>query len=213
MKDCECVLFLQWVLPKMELKWRGFRKVRRQVCKRIARRIRYLGLKNITAYRHFLETNTSEWQVLDAMCYATVSCFYRDKKVFAYLERAVLPQLVRSMISQERNQLKVWSIGCCAGEEPHSLALLWQLRLNALFPSVTMDIVASDSDPVSLKRAAQACYKGGSLKHLPPKWLEMAFRQDGNLYCLLPRFKRTVRFVSHDVRHDSIKQQYDLVLC
>ncbi|MGR8981908.1 MAG: hypothetical protein ACU84H_17720, partial [Gammaproteobacteria bacterium] len=44
MKDEACVQFLQWALPQMQLRWQGFRKVRKQVCKRIGRRIAELGL-------------------------------------------------------------------------------------------------------------------------------------------------------------------------
>jgi len=40
MTDMDCVAFLQWALPKLHLRWAGFRKVRRQVCRRIERRMR-----------------------------------------------------------------------------------------------------------------------------------------------------------------------------
>jgi hypothetical protein len=48
MKDTKCIQFLQWALPRLRMRWPGFRKVRRQVCKRINRRIRELG--NIGTY-------------------------------------------------------------------------------------------------------------------------------------------------------------------
>ncbi|MCH7911109.1 MAG: chemotaxis protein CheR, partial [Candidatus Hydrogenedentes bacterium] len=38
MKDNDCVQLLQWALPQLRMRWQGFRKVRRQVCKRIQRR-------------------------------------------------------------------------------------------------------------------------------------------------------------------------------
>jgi chemotaxis protein methyltransferase CheR len=38
MKDTLCVDFLQWALPKLRMRWSGFRKVRRQLCKRVERR-------------------------------------------------------------------------------------------------------------------------------------------------------------------------------
>jgi chemotaxis protein methyltransferase CheR len=41
-KDTECVGFLQWALPRLGLRWRGFRRVRGQVCKRIDWRMRYM---------------------------------------------------------------------------------------------------------------------------------------------------------------------------
>jgi chemotaxis methyl-accepting protein methylase len=32
--DRDCVDFLRWALPQIGLRWEGFRKVRRQVCRR-----------------------------------------------------------------------------------------------------------------------------------------------------------------------------------
>jgi hypothetical protein len=44
MTDSECVDFLQWALPQLGLRWPGFRKVQRQVHKRISRRGFRLGM-------------------------------------------------------------------------------------------------------------------------------------------------------------------------
>jgi len=55
MHDPDCTAFLQWALPRLDLRWAGFRKVRTQVCKRLKRRIRLLGLSGFTAYRDLLD--------------------------------------------------------------------------------------------------------------------------------------------------------------
>ena len=79
MKNSKCVHFLQWSLPQLHLRWSGFRKVRRQVCKRIQRRLQELELCDISAYQSYLETYPAEWLVLDAYCRITISRFYRDQ--------------------------------------------------------------------------------------------------------------------------------------
>jgi hypothetical protein len=61
MKDSDCIAFLQWALPCLGHRWPGYRKVRRQVCKRVDRRIRALGLAGIEEYRAYLETHRDEW--------------------------------------------------------------------------------------------------------------------------------------------------------
>ena len=58
--DRDCAAFLKWALPQLELRWPGFRKVRRQVCKRLARRMRDLGLENFAAYRAKLAVDPME---------------------------------------------------------------------------------------------------------------------------------------------------------
>ncbi len=44
MTDEDCVAFLQWALPRLRLRWEGFRKPRRQVCRRIRARAGELGI-------------------------------------------------------------------------------------------------------------------------------------------------------------------------
>ena len=51
MRDADCVTFLRWALPRLDLRWQGFREVHGQVCKRLKRRMKALGLADIAAYR------------------------------------------------------------------------------------------------------------------------------------------------------------------
>ena len=73
MTDHECVAFLQWALPQIQMRWPGFRNVRRQVHKRIDRRIQSLGLKDIDGDRAHLQTHPAEWSALDALCRISIS--------------------------------------------------------------------------------------------------------------------------------------------
>jgi len=61
MRDAECIAFLQWALPRMGFRWPGFRKVRGQVCKRVGRRLKELGLTDLEAYQVYLGTHPEEW--------------------------------------------------------------------------------------------------------------------------------------------------------
>ena len=49
MNDRDCVRFLQEMLPRLHLRWRGFRRVRRQVCRRLQRRLTQLQLADLAA--------------------------------------------------------------------------------------------------------------------------------------------------------------------
>lgn len=100
MKDKDCAVFLQWALPRMQLSWSGFRKVRRTVCKRVDRRCSELGLGTIGAYRDRLDVESSEWEALRACCSISVSRFYRDAAVFETLEHAVLPALDSAVLKR-----------------------------------------------------------------------------------------------------------------
>src|SRR5687767_6728995 len=117
--DAQCVGFLQWALPHVRMRWEGFRRVRRQVCRRIERRRRELGLDGLPAYRLYLEQHPDEWPVLDSLCRVTISRFYRDRGVFAFLEGEVLPAVAQGAVRDGRQALEAWSAGCASGEEPY----------------------------------------------------------------------------------------------
>ena len=76
-----------------QLRWPGFRKVRRQVCKRLNRRMHDLQLADFAAYRARLEDDPSEWKVVDRCCHITISRFFRDRGVFEALRRRMLPDI------------------------------------------------------------------------------------------------------------------------
>ena len=80
-RQWNCVDFLQWALPQMGYAWPGFRRVRRQVCKRVGRRLRDLHLGNMDAYRRYLEAAPDEWRILDRFCGIPISRFGRDWRV------------------------------------------------------------------------------------------------------------------------------------
>ncbi len=212
-KDEQCVRFLQWALPQLDMKWSGFRKVRRQVCKRIDRRLRHLGLTQVDAYRDFLEAHDEEWRYLDAMCRITISRFYRDRNVYAVLAGQVLPALAKQACDRGDDELRVWSAGCASGEEPYTLSIIWRIELEPRFPELDIEIVATDADPNMIRRARDARYASGSLKELPEHWRNRVFGRDADTWRLEPACRRCVRFVEQDLRHERPEGPFDLVLC
>jgi len=213
MRDEPCVAFLQWALPRLHMRWPGFRKVRGQVCKRLQRRIKQLGLEDLPAYRCYLTRHSDEWHVLDAMARITISRFYRDKGMFEHLAQEVLPALAQLALTRGAECLSVWSAGAGAGEEPYTLAIIWQLRLQASFPDLHLRIIATEADANQWHRALEACYPRGSLKDLPAGWQDMAFTFRAGHYCLNPGFRRHVEFRVEDLRESAPAGPFDLVLC
>jgi chemotaxis protein methyltransferase CheR len=211
--DAACVRFLQWALPRMRLHWPGFRRVRGIVCKRVARRLRALGLADLNAYRALLEREPVEWSALEALCAIPVSRFWRDRAVFAALERDVLPELAQAARAAGRATLDCWSAGCAGGEEPWSLAVLWHARLAQRIPWLELRVMATDVDPAQLARAARGCYRASSLKELPRDLSEKAFKRSDGLLCLRPALRGGVEFACRDIRSEPPARSFDLILC
>ena len=212
MRDNDCTAFLQWALPQLELRWPSFRKVRRQVCRRVVQRLRDLGLDGYAAYRCRLETDPSEWRAFDACCHITISRFFRDRVTFEVLRKEVLPALAARAQGEGRD-VHVWSAGCASGEEPYTLKIVWETEVAPAYPPVGAFIVASDIDEVMLARARDGCFAPTGLRELPPPLAAAAFDRVGARHCIRPEYRDGITFLEQDLRSGMPPGPFDLILC
>jgi chemotaxis protein methyltransferase CheR len=208
MNDEDCVAFLQWALPSLGMRWAGFRKVRRQVCKRIARRIGDLGLSGFPAYRRHLNAEPDEWRQLDSCCRVTISRFYRDRGVFELIRDRLLPELAAT-----EAVLRCWCAGCASGEEPYTMSILWRMHLRDRFPGVRLSVLATDADETLLERARTARYPRSSLREMAPESAEAAFVSEGGELVLCPSFREGVVLLRQDIRSGMPEGPFHMVLC
>jgi chemotaxis protein methyltransferase CheR len=214
MTDRECVELLQWAAPRLRLRWEGFRRVRGQVCKRIGRRMKELGLQSAADYRARLEADPTEWDVLDSLCRVTISRFFRDQRVFDTLRDSLLPALLSQACARGDTVFRVWSAGCASGEEPYSVSILYRLGLEPRFPELRLELIATEANAALLERAEVACYPSGSLRELPRQWSLEAFSPTpSGGPCLLPRFREGLTFLQQDLRARMPDGPFHLVLC
>lgn len=213
MRDPECVALLQWALPRLRLRWGGFRRVRRQVCRRIARRLEELGLAGPAGYRSYLEAHPAEWTVLDGLCRIPISRFYRDRAAWQLLECEALPAVAGEARASGAAEIRCWCIGCAAGEEPYTLVILWTLAVGPRFPGLGLRVVATDADCAAIRRAREGAYGWGSVKDLPAEWRETAFLRTDSGWSLKEDYRRAVQFVEQDVRSGMPQGAFRLVLC
>ncbi len=214
MNDQQCLDFLQWCLPGLAMRWEGFRKVRKQVCKRIQKRINELSLPEAENYREYLQTHPAEWEVLDSLCYITVSRFYRDRKVFDHIQTTLLPELADEAGRTGKREIRIWSAGCCSGEEPYTINLIWKLDIEpGLKERINFTIIASDLNSFLLNRASAGIFRPGSLKHLPSRYLEAGFDCIEGNYKLREIFKKNINFQQQDIRVEMPVGLFHLILC
>jgi chemotaxis protein methyltransferase CheR len=195
------------------MKWSGFRKVRRQVCKRVERRLTELRLPDHQTYRSYLEAHAEEWEVLDSFCRITISRFYRDRDVFAFLDESVLPTLARLASDRAENEFRCWSAGCASGEEPYTIAIVWRLHHEERFRTLPIRVVATDVDQNLLSRAQRAVYPQSSLRDLPRELTTKAFQRREDDFVLRPAYRGAVEFVRQDIRRERPEESFHLILC
>ena len=144
--------------------------------------------------------------------------FFREPAVFSALEKDILPPLIAARRASGRH-LRLWSAGCCTGEEPYSLAIL----LARLIPDLAdwqLSILGTDINPHFLARAKHGLYREWSFR-AAPAWLKtdcFATPEPGS-YALAARFKRLVNFDYLNLAEDcypSIDNHtngIDIILC
>ncbi len=119
--------------------------------------------------------------------------FFREKRSLEILEMQIVPELLRARCDSERH-LRIWSAGCCTGEEPYSIAML----LDRLIPdqkSWNITLLATDINPRFLRKAAEGVYGEWSFRGTP-EWIRTRYfkrRKDGR-FELSAHIKRKVTF-------------------
>lgn len=119
--------------------------------------------------------------------------FFRERASLDILEQQLLPALLRARAGSER-RLRVWSAGCCTGEEPYSIAMM----LDRLLPDAedwNLTILATDINPRALRKAAEGVYGAWSFRDTPNWVKELHFtkRHHGH-FEIEPRIRRMVTF-------------------
>lgn len=177
--------------------------------RRIAARIRAVGLNDPEPYLQILAESEEEQQQLLTALSVHVSHFFRNPSTFGILETTVLPVLLkrsRGICSK----LRIWSIGCANGEEPYSLAILCQKLMR---DEDQLSIIGTDLSPVALQRAKQAQFDKGRLKEVPEELLQKYFTIQDGQYCLVDEIKKSVQFFRHDILSDQPFYRADLIMC
>jgi chemotaxis protein methyltransferase CheR len=129
--------------------------------------------------------------------------FFRESKTFAVLAEKVLPELIRARRDRGR-RLRLWSAGCCTGEEPYSLAILLQQNIPDL-ADWQVTIMATDISAPFLRKAAAGIYGEWSFRESPSWFKERYFRrtEDGR-YAILPEIRRRVTFAPLNLAEDTV---------
>jgi chemotaxis protein methyltransferase CheR len=117
--------------------------------------------------------------------------FFRETRTLEALAQRVLPDLVQSRRGRQQ-RLRLWSAGCCTGEEAYSLAIL----LRQLIPDLAgweVTMLATDINPHFLRKAVAGSYGEWSFRGVPVGFRERYFqRTGGGHYVVAPKIRAMV---------------------
>ena len=157
---------------------------------------REFGFKDVESCIQWLVSSPlTENQIEILASHLTVgeTYFFREKRSFEILEKHILPELICSRRGREQ-RLRIWSAGCCTGEEPYSLAIL----LCKIIPDLkdwNVTILGTDINPRFLQKASEGVYREWSFRDTQPEIKERNFKmtKDGR-FEILPHIKKMVTF-------------------
>lgn len=101
--------------------------------------------------------------------------FFRDPKSFEALEHHVLPALLERRRSSTK-RLRIWSAGCCTGEEAYSIAYVVS-RCIPDFAKWQITILGTDVNPQYLHKATDGIFTQWSFRSSPAEFKERGFRE------------------------------------
>ena len=89
------------------LSWKGYRKVRKGVKKRVGRYMREHGFHSMEEFLWTLEGNREQRGQGEKLMTVSISRFFRDRGLWQAVEKYLLPEIV----AREIQKIKVWSAG------------------------------------------------------------------------------------------------------
>lgn len=140
--------------------------------------------------------------------------FCRAPEANAILREHILPDLLRRRAATRC--LRIWSAGCCTGEEPYTIAMM----LREMVPDISewnLSILATDLNPGFLRNAREGVYGAWSFRAMPPETQRRHFSAtpDGR-FAIDPAIRSMVTFAPLNLceqAYPANTQAMDLILC
>jgi chemotaxis protein methyltransferase CheR len=190
--------------------------------RRLAVRMRSLGIKSYRVYREILEKDPEEYVRLKDRLTVNVTGFFRDIEVYDFLKEQILPEI----LSRQREvwkatgekgifnpQIKIWSAGCSTGEEPYTLAMLLTDFMEMNCPHYSIRIVATDLDQYCLSRAAEGVYPRASAAQMLEDYVNRFFLKINDQLKVRDEIRKKVVFKQHNLFSDPPLEEMDMVVC
>jgi chemotaxis protein methyltransferase CheR len=180
------------------------------VKRRISLRVRRTQSASAEEYTALLIDSPVEQEQLLRVLTINVSQFFRNPSTFHKISSQILPELMQRSAS---GGLSVVSVGCAAGEEPYSLALILRERYGRALASHPVTIRGTDVDAACLETAKEALYHPDRLAEVPAELRSRWFTSETGQFRLSPEIRSLVSFDHGDLNQPLQFGECDLILC
>jgi two-component system CheB/CheR fusion protein len=184
---------------------------RSTIQRRVAKRMRELGIERYDDYIDHLQLHADEFAELFNTLLINVTSFFRDPQTWEHLADAVVPQLLSSQPADA--PLRVWSAGCASGEEAYTVAMVLARVMGEAKFRERVKIYATDIDEEALDQARQGAYSPRQVEEVPRDALERFFDRSDHRYVFRKDLRRCVIFGRNDLVQDAPISRIDLLVC
>jgi chemotaxis protein methyltransferase CheR len=188
--------------------------------KTLANRMNESSCKTISDYIFLLNHSTSESAILMDSLNNNYSEFFRNQLNFMMLEQNILPRILREKESGSGGEIRIWSAGCAAGQEPYSIAMLVNNYKNNCQNNVSFRIFATDKSGENIRIARKGIYHLKTIQNTRLIYVLKYFTNSDELYSIDDSIIKMVDFSVHDLLEkksksppSSIYGGFDIVMC
>ncbi|MBK9391187.1 MAG: hypothetical protein IPN68_13705 [Bacteroidetes bacterium] len=186
----------------------------------ISNRINELSVKSISDYLPYLNTNRSEQQILIETLFNSYSEFFRNPLTFLIIEQILLPKIFLQKSRTYPDEIRIWSAGCSAGQEPYSIAILTEDYKANNHQKINVRIFATDKNKKELLSAGKGIYHFKSVQNARLYHISNYFTNNGEYYSINDKIKKCIDFSILDLLDEgagappsSIYGDFDIVMC
>jgi chemotaxis protein methyltransferase CheR len=152
------------------------------------------GKDHSSFYNALLSNNLTHHQLDTLALYLTIgeTYFFREKVCLDVFTNTIIPELIKNR-DQLKREIRIWSAGCCTGEEAYTIAML----LNETLPDIEewkITIIGTDINRNFIHKAKNGRYTQWSFRDTPDVLKKKYFTQTGKEFEVIPRIKKMVSF-------------------
>jgi len=183
---------------------------RNSVYRRIERRLTVKKTDNLKDYLQILKKDSSEVGILYKELLISVTSFFRDKEIFDFIEKKIVPQVVSNA---EGNNIRIWVPACATGEEAYSWVILFKKYIDDHKLNNELQVFASDVDTDAIEKAREGFYTGNIAADVNNALLERYFLSEQNGYRVKKAIREMVVFAEQNIVQDPPYSRLNLVSC
>jgi len=189
--------------------WRGYRRVRKGVKRRISRHMQQLRCRNTPEYLSRLDADSGLRRQFDSVMSVSVSRFFRDRLLWKIMEEHIVPEIGK----ENREKVRFLSVGCACGEEVYSFKIVWEIERARVEYMPELELLAMDSNPDYISRAREGKFSKSSLKELPRELRNAHFSYCGKdgLYRIAPSMKAGISWKAQNALKEPFPGEFQVI--